>query len=488
MGTKNNDRVPDAPRAVRDARNLWLTFGFVLTANLACSFYASIDARGLYHDGVYYLVNIADIKEFFIPGPARTTIEVLRQTPVVLLSKFTDMSLFQLGQAFSFTLLILPTLLCALCWLVAPPDRKAWTLFPLTYLLVGVAPTSIHAIGEAAPAASYFWIFLFLFLFRTRHIASQLLFLMLCIPAFQLHEGCFPLMVVLLLACSMRVRVSNEVREQVFLALSAILIAAVMVYEISWILYPQYPEDRDDILRALVRFQFLYVDGHLNLPLMTGTCALLALATTSIVNTIAPRGAAKVCTWTITLAWALFALTAVAATLFIERTFAPLAQLQARYHPVFVSAALGMVMVLMLRLRVRAWMQPTTAFIIIALCGAQTVADLAGSLRWHAFKIDLQSRLTKAHGLIPWEATLHTGDKLADINWHLMAVPWVIPIMSVVFSRNGVINSLVDLPTDMMESDRPVNPQRPDLLPKLPGVDYSPYRQFFVAQKSGTLP
>jgi hypothetical protein len=490
VAISGSDGAADARRAARDARNLRLTFGFVLTANLACSSYASIDARGLYHDGVYYLVEIAETKRFFIPGPARATVQVLRQAPVVLLSNFTDMSLFQLGLAFSFTLLILPTLLCALCWLVTPRDRKAWTLFPLTYLLVGFAPTSMHAIGEAAPAAGYFWILLFLLLFRTRHIASQLLFLLLCIPAFQLHEGGFPLMVVLLFACLTRVRVPNDLREHVFLVLSAILIAAIIAYEVSWILYPQSPEDRDDILRALIRFQFLYVDGHLNVPLVTGTCALLALATTSIVDTVATRSTAKVCAWTIVVASALFALTAIAAALFIERSFAPLAQLQARYHPVFVGAALGMVMVLMLGLRVpyRVWMQPTTAFIMIALCGAQTVADLAGTLRWHAYRVDLQSRLAKAHGLIPWETTLHTGDKLADSNWHLMAVPWVIPITSVVFSTNGVINSIIDLPTDMIEPDRPVNPQKPDQLPKLPGVDYSPYRQFFVAQKSGALP
>ncbi|MGY8662693.1 hypothetical protein Q3C01_10025 [Bradyrhizobium sp. UFLA05-109] len=483
MGT-----ITDDQESARDARILRLTFGFVLIANLACSFYASIDARGLYHDGVYYLIKIADIKEVFVPGPARTTIEALRQTPVVLLSRFTDLSLFQLGQAFSFTLLILPTVLCALCWLIAPPSRKVWILFPLTYLLVGGAPTAIHAIGEAAPAAGYFWILLFLLLFRPRHIASQLLFLLLCIPAFQLHEACFPMMLVLLLVCSIRLRGLNDVREQVFLALSAILITAIIIYEISWVLYPQFPEDRDDSLEALLKFQFLYVDGHLNAPLVTGICALLALATTSIVNATAPPGAAKVFTWTIVLAWVLFAFTTATATLVIERTFAPLAQLEARYHPVFVSAALGMVMVLLLRFRVRAWMRPTTVFIIITLCVAQTVADVAGTLRWHAFKVDLQSRLTKARGLIPWEATLHTDDKRADVNWHLMAAPWVIPITSVVFSMNGVVNSLVDLPIDMIEPDRPINPQKPDLLPKLPGVDYSPYRQFYVAQKPATLP
>src|SRR5271165_5780913 len=220
--------------AVRDGRYLRLTFALTLAANLACSFYASIDARGLYHDGVYYLFKIAEREWFFLHDPARTTVQVLRQTPIVLLSNFTDMSLFERGQAFSFILLMLPTLLCALCWLVAPRDRKAWILFPFAYLLVGFAATSMHAIGEAAIAASYFWILLFLLLFRTRGIASQALFLLLCIPVFQLHEAGFPLMVVLLVACAVRVGATEDLSEWLFLGLSALLIAMILAYQLVW--------------------------------------------------------------------------------------------------------------------------------------------------------------------------------------------------------------------------------------------------------------
>jgi len=134
MATNGTDLTGDA---ARDARYLRLTLGFVLATNLACSFYASIDARGLYHDGVYYLLKIAEHEWFFLIDPARNAVQTLRQAPIVLLSKFTDMSLFQRGQVFTFVLLVLPTLLCALCWLIVPRDRKAWILFPLTYLLIG---------------------------------------------------------------------------------------------------------------------------------------------------------------------------------------------------------------------------------------------------------------------------------------------------------------------------------------------------------------
>jgi len=182
----------------------------VLTTSIACSIYASIDARGLYHDGVYCLFKIAEHNWFFLHAPARNTVEILRQAPIVLLSMFTSMPLFQRGQVFTFVLLAMPTILCALCWFIAPRERKAWTLFPLAYLLIGFEATSIHAIGEAAIAASYFWILLFLFLFRTRSVGFQGFFLLLSIPALQLHEGAFPLTAVLLFACAMRVTLAAE--------------------------------------------------------------------------------------------------------------------------------------------------------------------------------------------------------------------------------------------------------------------------------------
>jgi hypothetical protein len=69
-----------------------------------------------------------------------------------------------------------------------------------------------------------------------------------------------------------------------------------------------------------------------------------------------------------------------------------------------------------------------------------------------------------------------------------MAVPWVISITSVVFAPHGVVNSIIDLPVSLTTTDRPVDPRKPDKLPKLPGVDYDPYRMFFAAQKFEASP
>ena len=478
----NVSEVTADAREARDARNLRLTFGLVLATSLTCSFYASIDARGIYRDGIGYLFRITASKWFFLTDTARTAVEILRQAPIVFLSKFTDTSLLQLGQLFSFVLLVLPTLLCALCWFIAPRDRKAWVLFPLTYLLIGFAPTSMQPIGEAAIATSFFWILLFLLLFRTRFIASQVLFLLLCIPAFQMQEATLPLMGVLLFACAMRARVSDNLRERIFLSLSAILILAIIAYQVRWIVYPLSPPDRDSFLQGLVRFQFLYADHHLNLPLVTGTFAILALAATFFVHATLPPDTAAVRARSFALAFALFALAAIVDALLLERSFSPAAQVQARYHPVFVSAVLGTIIVFLLGLRLpdRLWMQPTTVFILVMLCAAQTAADVAATRRWHAYVIDLQSRLANARGLIFWETTLRSGGKRADRDWRLFAVnsEWTAPLMSIVYSPNGIINSIIDAPAD--QTFRPVDPEKPNQLPKLPHINFTPYRCFLA--------
>ena len=182
----------------------------------------------------------------------------------------------------------------------------------------------------------------------------------------------------------------------------------------------------------------------------------MPLGATFIVYATQPPKMAAVGAWTIAILWVLFAAGAIAVALLVERSLAPIAQLEARYHRIFVSAALGTVLVLLLEFRFpdQVWMQPATACIVIATCAAQAAADIAETSRWHAYTVDLRSRLATGQGLTPWEKTLSTHDKLTDINWHLMAVPWVIPITSIVFSPNGVVRSIIDLPTPIPTNQR----------------------------------
>src|SRR6266566_4633747 len=142
-----------------DARLSRLTFSLVVAASLACSLYASFDARGVYADAAGLVVVIYEMKWFLLSlSGTRIAVEIMRQAPIVLLARYTSATLLECAQALTFVMLTLPTILCALCWWIVPQDRKAWILFPLASLLVGFAATSMHAIGEAAIATSYYWI------------------------------------------------------------------------------------------------------------------------------------------------------------------------------------------------------------------------------------------------------------------------------------------------------------------------------------------
>ena len=459
-----------------NARLLRVTFSLILATSLVCSLYASFDARGLYSDGAAYLVAIYERQWFFFPSSTRAVVDILRQGPIVLLSRFTSATLFECGQVFTFVMLTLPTLLCSVCWLIAPRNQKAWCLFPLASLLIGFAATSMHAIGEAAIAASYYWILLFILLFRTRSMAGQALFLLLCIPAFWLHEGAFPLTVVLLLALAMRVHSAvGHPLARLFVGLASLLLVAILADQIGYIISPLYPDDRTHILRGLTQFEFWYFDHHFNLPCFTGVIAMLTLCAVFFVYTTQPTEKAMRGAKMIMVAWAFFAIAAMASALMIEESFSPFAQLQARYLPPIISAVLGTLVILLLRFQLpdRLWIHPATFFIMISLCAAQAVADISATHRWNAYVVDLQSRLANARGLIAWETTQQTGDEQADINWRLFKVGWVVPFTCIIFAPNGIVRAIIAPPEGTTSL-----PLDPDRLPKLRGINYAPYKSF----------
>ena len=472
---------PKGPKRSNDP--LAILCCFVLGSIFATSLFASVYARGMFQDGVYYLYRIAERNWFYLVDPARTTVQTLRQAPVVLLTQFSELSLFGRGQAFTFTMLILPATLCAVCWWIAPTNRKGWIVFPILHLIVGVSATSFNAVGETGIAASYWWCLIFLLLFRTCYPVSQLLFLVLCVLAFRLHEGAFPLMLLLLFACAIRLVRTKDWQNRGFLALSILLIAGTIFDELLWVINPRVPASRAMVLHGLTNFEYIFHSGHLNLPLVTGAIALLCLAGISLIQWLCPTSTARAYTLRLVAAFCVFSTIATAMSLFVETTFSPGAQVLARYHPVFVSFGLGLVMLAFQYWNIpeRIWLRPAALLVISVLGVTQAAADIAATVRWRAYVADLQSRLTTTSGLIRWEDTLVTGDLKQDINWRLMSMEWVIPLVCIVFSKDGLVTSMVDPRPEM--TFRPVDPNRPDRFPVLRGIDFSPYRAAVIGNR-----
>ena len=478
------DRASKPAQSCRDegsaaTRYAWL-LSFVVAANAASSLLASLKSRGLYGDGAAYLVGIYG-DQWFLLFDTRTTVQVMRQAPIVFLSRYTSATLFECGQVFTFTMLILPTALCALCWFTLPQRSKTWILFPLTAVLVGFPATSINAIGEAAIAASYYWILLHLLLFHTRSLRSKSLFLLLCVAAFRLHEGAFLLTIVLLIALATRERPNASREERMFVGVTWLLLLFILTYQIRWVIYPQFSDDRERLLHAITHFEFLFFDRHFNLPLISGGVALLALTALGFVQTH-PNESWRYNFRAIMIAWVIFVLAAILTAVFVEQSFSPYSQNQARYFPIVTSALLGMVMIVVNRFGNRSTrlLRPPIIFILVSLCVAQTIADFAATHRWNSYVADLQSRLYRGHGLIPWETTLHSTDEGNETNWRLLNIGWVVPFTCIVFSSSGVVKSIISPPEGT--TFRPIDLRQPSQLPRLRGIDYALYERYLAEQ------
>jgi len=469
-----------------DSRIWSLSLAVVLMTNLICDFLASLDARGLFADAGPLLVVLYESKWFFVSlSGSRSVVEILRQTPIVLLSQFSSATLFQCGQVLTFVMLALPTLLCSLCWPIAPRGDKGWVVFPIAFLLIGFAATSVHAVGESAIATSYFWVLLFLLLFRVRSIGQQALFLLLCIPTFRLHEAAFPLTAILLLALFFRVHPAvGGSRERLFVGLASVLLTLILVYQIDCVIVPQFPGDRAHLLDGLTHFEFVYFDGRFNLPLITGALAFLTLFAVASANATLPSNRTAGFTKIILVTWLLVVLAAIVVGTTIETSLSPLSQAQARYQPVFVTAALWAVMILLRRFQLpdRIWKNTATVLVLISLCIAQAVTDVAATRQWNDYIADLQTTLDHEHGLIPWETRLSVANRRTAIDWRAFEIAWTIPYMCIIFAPKGVVNSIIDLPRDL--TFRPLDPERPDRLPKLSGIDFAPYKHYLAEQRN----
>ena len=458
-----------------DGLGIRMTFGLVMVAYLISGIYASISCRGLFQDGAYYLYRLAEREWFYLYDPNRLTVHVLRQAPVVAMLKLGEFSLVDQARVFSLAMLLLPPLLVGLCWFIPPRESKIWTIVPLVNLLVGFSTMSFEAVGEAAIAVSYFWVLLFLLLFRTRQWPSQLMFLVLCLPAFQLHEGACLLMPVFFLAIAMRFRKAGRA-ERIFLGCVAVLFAAMFSYQLKWMMYPRIPGDREGALRGILTFGFLYFDGHLNLPALTALAAVAGLA----VLVAAPRRWFRRSAAIVVVAFSVIALIAIAVAWMVPASLSPAAQSLSRYNPVFAAVVLGAFATLGANGRADISLARVPALcVVLILCLAQTAIDLAVTTRWRRYIADLEQQVAQSHGLVDWQGGRPRGSDWRDEDWRLMTVGWVHPIMSIILARNGEVQSILDYPPQTQF--RPIDLSDPNRLPKMHGISYEPYRRFYAA-------
>ena len=186
----------------------------------------------------------------------------------------------------------------------------------------------------------------------------------------------------------------------------------------------------------------------------------------------------------IALCFGAFALAAIVIAFTVEQSFAPYSHYHARYFPVLITLVLGTLAVVLhewVPARRTLLQQPAVLSVVICLCAAQAASDVASTWRWREYVTDLQNRLSTSRGLIAWESTASTGDPRRDLNWRLLDHGWLMPLMSIAWARNGVVTSIIDWPA--RQEWRPLDTQKPERWPKLPGIDVHPYAEGLAVQR-----
>jgi hypothetical protein len=228
---------------------------------------------------------------------------------------------------------------------------------------------------------------------------------------------------------------------------------------------------------------FIDVDGQWNLPLLTGSLALVLLVATTVVQLTSVKRTASVATPVATLIFIIWALSAAVIPWASDATFSPYPQLVARNQALFVGSILaaGAVITFEKKIPERMWLAPATLVVIAALACAQFSWDVAATQRWRAYMTDVRGRLASSDGLISWEQAFGSGDAGKSEVWRAMGFGWTMPSLSLVLQSGSPVHSIIAAP----EGTRwqPSDPANLNDLPRIRGVDYTPYLRAMSERK-----
>ncbi len=406
---------------------------------IAAQIWAGLSLRGLYADGAFYAARLWLGHGFFIMEPARFTAQFLVQIPVVLGLHLGASSPLAVATAFSLATNLTPLLLLGGAALALPRAARAWALVPvLVFLCFGMA-ASIASIGDGNTAAAYAWMLLLLLLFGGSGRGTRLLILLLALGALRLYEAMAFLGPLLLLAAMWRhqqVKASKGDAARplrLTLRVAIILLIAGSLISLHDLAFPRLPGNRASLLADLLSCRWLWAGHEANALGWLGLLGLLCLPVIWL------EGRARAWGWGIMLV--AFAL-ATACALWLP--LAPAASFAARSNFCLASAP-AMLAVLL----ARSWRIPAAeAAAILPLASllalSLSLADLGATQAWLGYQGAMRSVLQEEHGIIPWAEALHdlpsgkARKAFEEYSW-----PWSTPLMSLWFTPQGGLTSLV---------------------------------------------
>jgi hypothetical protein len=417
----------------------------ILAVIAAVWIYSAFELRPLFADGFLYFLRILERRDFWLEAPARRSVDLVRQLPVLAALKLGIGDSGALAVVFGLSLALLPLALVCLCWPVLPHARKSFFVFPLLHYMAGALATGFAAINEGAAAAAWFWLLLFLLLFRPARGGWLAATAALALGTVQLHEGMVLLAPVLAAAALWRRRRETGRGARIALGALALWFAIVAAVQADFLVDPSRPDNRAAYFTALFSLWWLFgLWGSLNLPALFGIAGLVLLLVVWLgAQARAPKSAIAS-----RLVWTAFGMACVAAVIdaiAADRIYAAQAQMNARNHPILISLPLAIAAFYAAAKPGAARRLPFHhAYILCALLAA------AGALwhvetvrRWSDYLGVFRGVLRDNRGLVAWA---DVAAKLAPAERHLfegMSHFWIEPAMSIALAPGGEVAVIV---------------------------------------------
>jgi hypothetical protein len=425
--------------------------------------YAALNARDLVYDGSFYLLAIASHRTFQLFEPARFSVQILQQMPVVLGIRLGIENLWCLGRLYSLAMSLCPVALTAMSWFALPRDEKSWIAGPLINLVFAIPATSFIGVGEGIIASCFLWLAVLLVMFRLNHPLEALAALVATIACAVSHESAVVCLVLISWLAASRVHEMGG-----FLRIAAVVIAIVavlgVIFMARWIVIPRSAIERSDFAVSLLG-GFL---GSLAVPNLPAVASLLAALFVSIAF-LAPRQSRIAATSGAIAVLACGIAFAVAPAMLASpgRFFA------ARAVPVAATTLLAALFVLLRRRGASPdqFVNRPAIVIVVALVVAQAVMQAAATNVWSEYVEDLRTLVATKHGAISHLEAMADLDRDQGRFRRELLESWSVEPLSILLAPGGRVMAVVE----PGESARwiPYRLQDPETLPHVPQLDWS---------------
>jgi hypothetical protein len=446
-----------------ETHRLRTIFWLVIAVSSLNAAFAIWNARDLVYDGSFYLLAIAEHHTFNLVEPARLSVQMLQQLPVVVAARFGIQDLWTLGRLFSLGMSGWPVVITSLCWFALPRQEKSWIAGPLVNLVFVIPAANFIGIAEGIVASCLLWLAAFLVTFRLNHPFTALAAFIVSLGCSVSHESAVLCLVLIGWSAAEQLRPLNGMPRIAAAGIIAVTLLGAL-YMARWIMVPRSPIERGDFLVSLF-------GGFLGSPRAPNFEAIASLIAALLIG---------IAFWTRRYASFAAVLGSIAvvgcAVVFAMApdTFAsPGRYFAARGLPVAVTTGLVAVFVLLRRRGATAAPLLARPYMIIfsALVFAQALMQAVTTSLWRDYVTDLRGLVATYHGVVPHtEAMASLGGYGSRFRRELLQT-WSVQPLSILLAPYGRVTAVVQ-PADT-ERWVPFRLREPKTFPRMPQLDWS---------------